>query len=619
MARFSCTTMGGCSFQQLSDTLHLRESAVNRINRLPIVAQYEYRDAANQVVRRKLRLDPKDFRIDHPNGAGWEPGKGPAPDVLYRLPEVLLAKAAGKPVIVVEGEKDADRLCQLGWAATTNIEGASGEGQRSKWKSAYTQQLAGCSQVILIPDNDAAGQAHMQAIKMALQGKVADLRLLSLPGLPIKGDVSDWLNAGHAVSELQTLLQAAPNLAESKARGNGQEMPRQELPPVEVYAADSRMNVVPFRDKRPALPPDELSYTLLTDIQAEPVTWLWKPYIPLKANTLFCGDSDVGKSKAMASLIATVTRGTCFPRQATPTPAKNVIILSAEEDAASMLKPALLAAGVDQTKVALVQSCAEYDRHGRMRKRMVTLEKDVQQICDLALRLGNVGLVVIDPITAYLGTRIDSNNNTAIRAVLMELQTLAEATQSANVLITHPGKDTSRSAKTAVLGATAFVAGVRSVIGFFMDPDDFDQNRRLMIPIKCNLVPRSERKGIAFTIMSAMVTDGDSDEIPTAHVMWLNDDITQTAEEVRVASLEAGKQQRVVSQQREAVLAALRLVGEPMSSRSIAEAVYEEELPDWNDQRRTNIRRLLGKMLFSGQISQLPNKTYTLSEKEGKI
>lgn len=353
----------------------------------------------------------------------------------------------------------------------------------------------------------------------------------------------------------------------------------------------------------------ELDYCMLNTVKARPVSWLWRPYIPLRANTLFYGDSDVGKSKAVASIIAIVTRGGTFPMTDEKTPARNVIVLAAEEDTVTMLKPSLIAAGADTTKIAVVNSCATYDSQGRMKRRMVTLEKDIDNIRKLARQLGDVGLIDIDPITSYLGTRIDSNNNSAIRAVLQNLQALVEEYDAASILVTHPGKDNTRNAKQSVLGATAFVAGVRSVIGFFLDPDD--HNRRLMLPVKCNLVARSERQGRAFVIEGETVTDEDNTPIPTAAVRWLNESVTQTAEQVRKA--EQAQATSPVSEEREAVLAVLHAAGHPMTSRRIAEAIHEEDIPDFSDSRRARVRKLLGRMLTAGQVQQLPDHSYIAS------
>ena len=148
--------------------------------------------------------------------------------MLYRLPELRQAIAQGATVFVVEGEKDGDRLAAGGLTATTNIEGAATPDQKPKWRPAYTAQLAGAARVVLLPDHDAPGRAHMQAIAQALQGQVGDLRVLELPGLPAKGDVSDWLNQGHTLDELQALVDetgrwtgpAEPSASDSTTREN---------------------------------------------------------------------------------------------------------------------------------------------------------------------------------------------------------------------------------------------------------------------------------------------------------------------------------------------------------------------------------------------------------------
>ena len=177
------------------------------------ITTYSYRDADGREVRQKVRFEPKDFRIRHKGAAGeWVYKAGDGPAVLYRLPELKAAIKEGKAVFVAEGEKDCDRLAALGLAATTNIEGAAQPNQRAKWRAEYTGQLAGAARVVLLPDNDAPGRAHMDYIAKQLAGKVGDVRVLELPGLLEKGDVSDWLKAGHVADELQALADNAPRI-----------------------------------------------------------------------------------------------------------------------------------------------------------------------------------------------------------------------------------------------------------------------------------------------------------------------------------------------------------------------------------------------------------------------
>jgi DNA primase len=121
--------------------------------------------------------------------------------VLYRLPELLAADPA-IPVYILEGEKDVDRLRALGMVGTCNPMGAG------KWRKEYESHLQG-KPVILLPDNDQAGRDHAQKIAINLNGVVASVKIVELPDLPEKGDLSDWLDAGGTVDHLQALVDAA--------------------------------------------------------------------------------------------------------------------------------------------------------------------------------------------------------------------------------------------------------------------------------------------------------------------------------------------------------------------------------------------------------------------------
>ena len=211
LCRLLLHCFAGCNYDHIIATLGLTPEP--QTGRREIVATYRYRDAAGVEVRQKVRYAPKDFRIRHRDPAGqWVYKAGDGPAVLYRLPEVNAALAEGRTVFLCEGEKDCDRLAALGLVATTNIEGAAKPDQKAKWRPEYTAQLAGAARVVVLPDNDPPGKAHMQAIAQALRGQVADLRILELPELPAKGDVSDWLNQGHTLDQLQALAATAPAL-----------------------------------------------------------------------------------------------------------------------------------------------------------------------------------------------------------------------------------------------------------------------------------------------------------------------------------------------------------------------------------------------------------------------
>ena len=171
-----------------------------------VVACYEYTDVLGTVVLEVLRYEPKDFRQRQPDPAHpgqylWHTQGINKP--LYHLPYVAQAIAQHQPVYLVEGEKDADALHALGCVATTNAGGANA------WEPHYVSLLAG-AQLILLPDNDRAGRKHAATIASSLLGFVASLRVLFLPGLLEKGDVSDWLAQGGTVAQLAALVEQTP-------------------------------------------------------------------------------------------------------------------------------------------------------------------------------------------------------------------------------------------------------------------------------------------------------------------------------------------------------------------------------------------------------------------------
>lgn len=200
----------GCSHAAIMAALGIEATSRKASGQRRIIATYPYTDTSGKVLFEKVRYEPKDFRIRHRDASGAEVWRLPAgiEPPLYRLPAVKAAMASGEPVYLVEGEKDADRLAAAGLCATTNFDGAAAGHQKPKWRASYTAALAGAD-VVLLPDNDEPGRAHMRHIAAALAGK-ALVHWLELPGLPLKGDASNWLDAGHTADEFKALAADAP-------------------------------------------------------------------------------------------------------------------------------------------------------------------------------------------------------------------------------------------------------------------------------------------------------------------------------------------------------------------------------------------------------------------------
>jgi len=169
------------------------------------VAKYDYRDEHGAILFQVVRSHPKGFSQRRPDGnGGWVWNLDSVRRVLYRLPELLAADSMAW-VFIVEGEKDADRLAAAGLIVTTNPGGAG------KWNAVDDKLLHG-RRACILRDNDDSGESHRDDVARRLYGKAAELRTIELPGLPHKGDVSDWLDAGHTVTELLTLVETAETL-----------------------------------------------------------------------------------------------------------------------------------------------------------------------------------------------------------------------------------------------------------------------------------------------------------------------------------------------------------------------------------------------------------------------
>lgn len=159
---------------------------------------YQYRNGDGSVEFEVLRMIPKDFRQRRADGT---PSVKGCKVLIYRLPEILRADPA-TPVFVVEGEKDCDNLAKLGIIATTNAGGAA-----QKWKPDHAKHLQD-RHVVIIPDNDELGRKHAEQVRDALSGIARSVKVVELPGLSPKGDVSDWIKAGGTAAKLLELAAA---------------------------------------------------------------------------------------------------------------------------------------------------------------------------------------------------------------------------------------------------------------------------------------------------------------------------------------------------------------------------------------------------------------------------
>lgn len=234
-----------------------------------VVATYDYQDANGEPWLRVCRKEPKGFYQQRWNGSAWEAGKPRGPAIPYRLPELLAA--VHDTVLICEGEKDADTLTARGFVATTASEGAG------KWSPDLNRWFEGKT-VYLLPDNDKAGEDHAALVASNLHGVAAEVRIVRLPGLPDKGDVSDYIEANGTAGLIDLCKASAPYTAARKANDNA-------------------------KDKRTSFTASEL-----WDMSFPPVAWVVPDYIAAGL-TLLVGAPKLGKSWLSLDICRAVAEG----------------------------------------------------------------------------------------------------------------------------------------------------------------------------------------------------------------------------------------------------------------------------------------------------------------------
>ena len=177
--------------------------------RAKIIARYTYHDEQGAALFQVVKAENKSFYQRSPDGkGGWKLGLCGAKLVPYQLPD-LVATPVEETVFVVEGEKDADNLRTQSLHATCNPGGAG------KWRHQFSRWFKG-RKVAILPDNDDPGRAHAEQVAKYLFDVVASVKMVELPGLEPKGDVSDWLASGGMAGQLEQIVAETPDWKPTK-------------------------------------------------------------------------------------------------------------------------------------------------------------------------------------------------------------------------------------------------------------------------------------------------------------------------------------------------------------------------------------------------------------------
>jgi putative DNA primase/helicase len=298
--------------------------------------------------------------------------------------------------------------------------------------------------------------------------------------------------------------------------------------------------------------------------------WLWKGHLLRGAQELLTGIPGLGKSQVQCCYIACATNRLVWPNGDPAAEPANVIMITAEDTLDQEVVPRLTAANADLSRVHILK----YIKTDEKTQRQFLLAEDLDQLAREVTRIGDIGLVTIDPITAYMGGKMDSHKTTEVRSQLGPLKDFAETYDIAVSTVTHPPKNASQRAIDHFIGSQAFIAAGR--IGHVCVAEmKEDEDSETMVPTGRILFahakhnPSAKMPTLAFRI-SVLVVGHDEQTgelIDAPYVVWEKESVDITADEAVGMSKKKDSTQGKVQEFLKKILAH----GNPVAQKYIVE------------------------------------------------
>jgi 5S rRNA maturation endonuclease (ribonuclease M5) len=421
----------GCEVEEIVEALGLkmrdlfpRASADEKRKAIPsdgapdkkVVVTYDYCDEVGRFLFQIVRFDPKDFRPRRRGPDGdWVYDLNGVRRVMYNLLDVITATH----VIVVEGEKDADRVEEalryfgkrkgVRWAVTTCPGGAKG------WRAEYAPYCTGKS-VYILPDNDEAGRKFGQDVARSVSTFARRVKVIELPGLEKKEDVSNYLDRYYA-KDLQRELRKAPIYRPTPYSAGGDR---------------NSFNLQSLRD--------------CFDAPEEEQQWLVEGILPTGGMSVMSAKPKVGKSTVARQLALNVATGTPFLGRETRQ--REVIYLALEEKLQEV-KDHFRALGATGDEPIFIH-CGSTPV-AAMEEARVLLQKYPG------------ALLIIDPLFKFARVK-DGNDYIQVTSALEPILALARETDAHILCVHHASKGERADPTDAILGSTAIFANVDSAL-----------------------------------------------------------------------------------------------------------------------------------------------------------
>jgi AAA domain len=306
----------------------------------------------------------------------------------------------------------------------------------------------------------------------------------------------------------------------------------------------------------------------LSSIDEAEVSWLWEPYVPLRKVTLVEGDPEAGKTFLLLAITSAVTRGGCLPQQdgrvGPPDAARagNVLYLTAEDGLGDTLRPRARRMEADLDRVFVVPTADLFP----MELEPFSLARP--QMLSGAIADRDIKLVILDPLTAFLGADVDMHRANEVRPVMTTLVTIAAEHHCAIVALRHWTKMPSGKARYRGQGNIDFTASARSVLAVGESPED--ERLRVMAQSKNSIKGRGvsmlfeiSDEGFRWAGTSTLTADELSAAQPRLHhhqrkdaMQWLKDylsDGPHPSEEVIQMAEQVGIKERTLRRAKESL------------------------------------------------------------------
>jgi hypothetical protein len=246
-----------------------------------------------------------------------------------------------------------------------------------------------------------------------------------------------------------------------------------------------------------------LNLIRMSDVRERPVDWLWKNRLPRGCGLVVSGSVGTNKSMLSTDIAAKISQGSDWPDgEKNEMGPREVLIAATEDDLETTIKPRLMAAGADMTKVSYIKNVFTLNDQGKPVKRELDITADKMRLYSILSEHPEILLVILDPLTGFFGD-MDGNDNKKIRPMMQAIARICQLTGVAFILLIHENKRSEANAVDKILGAGAISQVIRAGIRVSKDSKNRPDGRKFA-NIKGNL--SRDIGGMNFSVASKNVT-----------------------------------------------------------------------------------------------------------------